>query len=174
MSERYEIEDDGCDVLIDGHDASDRAAVHIHDAFRQCLADIAERDARISELTTAMQRQANAVKMIDMSRVARAEALMQHAQVLYDLSRPDELESLRQANAILTADVERAESELARLRAQEPRLWLAEPVGGDYAGHFPVVADAPGKVTAYAASFHYAEFRAVPLYAEPMPAKDAK
>ena len=85
-------------------------------------AEIAARaDTRIAELETAMKRQAAAVRMLDMSHVARAETMMQHAQVLHDLSKPDELESLRQANAILTADVERAEAELALAREQIAR-----------------------------------------------------
>jgi len=128
--------------------------------------DITERDARISELTTAMQRQANAVKMIDMSHVARAETMMQHAQVLYDLSKPDELESLRQANAILTADVERAESELARLREQEPIGWRYESMlsGPRWALHFDLKK--PPDLICYR--------NIQPLYAEPKPAKEAK
>lgn len=85
----------------------------------QLRKEIADRDARIATLETAMQRQSNAVKMLDMSQVARAETMMQHAQVLHDLSKPDELESLRQANAILTGDLERTEAELARLRGQD-------------------------------------------------------
>lgn len=77
---------------------------------------IAARDAEISDLRTAMQRQANAVKMLDMSRVARAETMMQHAQVLHDQSNHSALESERSANALLTTDIARKDAEIARLR----------------------------------------------------------
>ena len=89
----------------------------------QRMADqIVSADARIAELETAMKRQAAAVKMIDMSHVARAETMMQHAQVLHDQSNTTALESERQANALLTeriAELERAvtvrDAEIARL-----------------------------------------------------------
>lgn len=112
-----EITEQDGELLIDGKPVDFRRPWEIEDVIRQLRAEIAD-------LKTAMQRQANAARTLDMSHVARAETMMQHAQVLHDLSSPGELESLREANAILTADVERAEAELARLRAQGPVAWM--------------------------------------------------
>lgn len=83
----------------------------------QHVAEIAARaDARIAELETAMKRQAAAVKMFDMSNVARAETMMQHAQVLHDQSNTAALESERAANAIMTARIAELEKERDALR----------------------------------------------------------
>lgn len=51
--------------------------------------------------------------------------------------------------------------------AREPRVWLAEPVAGDYASYIEMVARTPEKALANATGCYYAEFRAVPLYAAP-------
>lgn len=84
----------------------------------------ARADTRIAELEATLKRQAAAVRMIDMSHVARAETMMQHAQVLHDQSNTAALESERQANAILTERIATLESaltvrdtEIARLEA---------------------------------------------------------
>lgn len=85
--------------------------------------ELAKLQARVVELEAAMKRQAAAVRMIDMSHVARAETMMQHAQVLHDQSNTTALESERQANAMLTeriAELEQSvtvrDTEIARLR----------------------------------------------------------
>lgn len=90
--------------------------------IRRQADQIVSGDARIAELESALKRQAAAVKMIDMSHVARAETMMQHAQVLHDQSNTEALESERQANALLTeriAELEQAvtvrDTEIARL-----------------------------------------------------------
>lgn len=138
-------------------------------------AEIAARaDTRIAELETAMKRQAAAVRMLDMSHVARAETMMQHAQVLHDLSKPDELESLRQANAILTADVERAEAELARLRGQEPVGYVTPTIYRMLTSDDPIDRSAAGRYAILFASNGRADTATCALYAEPMPAKESK
>lgn len=76
-------EQDG-ELLIDGKPVDFQTPWKVEDAIRQLRAEIAD-------LKTAMQRQANAARTLDMSHVARAETMMQHAQVLHDLSSPGEL-----------------------------------------------------------------------------------
>lgn len=99
--------------------------VHADEALEligQADAEIAERDALIAGLEKAMQRQANAVRMLEMSHVARAEAMMQHAQVLHDQSNATALESERQANALLTERVAELESALTVRDTEIARL----------------------------------------------------
>jgi len=69
----------------------------------------------------------------------------------------------------LTQETEEAIAALAELEkaAREPRVWLAEPVAGDYASYIEMVARTPEKALANATGCYYAEFRAVPLYAVP-------
>jgi len=97
---------------------------------------IVSADTRIAELEATLKRQAAAVRMIDMSHVARAETMMQHAQVLHDQSNTAALESERQANALLTERVTELEqsvtvrdTEIARLEAD---LELARRDAGRY------------------------------------------
>ena len=107
---------------------------------------IVSADTRIAELEATLKRQAAAVRMIDMSHVARAETMMQHAQVLHDQSNTAALESERQANAMLTERIAELESsitvrdteiarletdlELARIGAERYR-WLRDQGGRD-------------------------------------------
>ena len=69
----------------------------------------------------------------------------------------------------LTQETEEAIAALAELEkaAREPRVWLAEPVAGDYASYIEMVARTPEKALANATGCYYAEFRAVPLYTAP-------
>ena len=78
------------------------------------------------------------------------------------ISRIDEIKADLANNASALA----ALAELERA-ATTPRLWLAEPVAGDYASYIEMVARTPEKVLANAMQCYYAEFRPVPLYAAP-------
>lgn len=74
--------------------------------------------------------------------------------------------------------IDEALAALAELEraAATPRLWLAEPVSGDYAGYENdiVSAAAPEWAIKRAQRCYYAEFRAVPLYTVPPPAPVAE
>lgn len=220
-----EITEQDGELLIDGKPVDFQAPWKVEDAIRQLRAEIADitkdRDetrnsflsvldernradayncklgAEIADLKTAMQRQASAARTLDMSHVARAETMMQHAQVLHDLSSPGELESLREANAILTADIAerdvriaeleanltsvrgcfskasikrgQAEAELARLRAQGPVAWMWNDMIG--IPHTHISPTRPTWPDAGASSAMSVAINVRPLYAEPMPAK---
>jgi len=87
------------------------------------------------------------------------------------VSRIDEIKADLASNAAALA----ALAELERAAAT-PRLWLAEPVSGDYAGYENdiVSAAAPEWAIKRAQRCYYAEFRAVPLYTVPPPAPVAE
>lgn len=108
-------------------------AQHACDLHNASIDGTTRADARIAELETAIKRQAAAVKMIDMSHVARAETMMQHAQVLHDQSNTAALESERAANALLTeriAELEQSvivrDTEIARLETDLELARVAE------------------------------------------------
>ena len=86
------------------------------------------------------------------------------------MSRIDEIKSDLANNAAALA----ALAELERAAA-EPRLWLAEPVAGDYATYEnDAVSSTPEEAIKRAERCHYAEFRPVPLYTAPPPAPVAE
>jgi hypothetical protein len=144
MSTRYDFQiTDNGDVIVllpggalcdfSQHGLSDERIAQA--AFRQLIADIAERDARIAELSKLVMRAGSDV----MEQMARAE---------------------------------RAEAELARLRAQEPVAWMWNDELGCH--HASAGSKKPIWLESSASAEYIRQANLRPLYAEPMPAKESK
>jgi hypothetical protein len=110
MSERFKITEDGDDVLIDGYDVSSRSNSHVRAVIRQLLADLAERDARIADYRDAFSGLCHTLSVGSEGRpeMTASDWRRRVDEGIEFLIRP------------LQERAERAESELARLQAQEP------------------------------------------------------
>jgi hypothetical protein len=198
MNERYEIERSGGAVRIDGEPCWGADGDTVECAMKQLLADIAERDALIADYRDEFSGLCHTLsvgsegrpemtasdwrKRVDdginwlvsplQNMIAERDARMDMICRAIGISERAQIGDILSVLHALFGRAERAEAELARLRGQEPVAWMWNDELG--IPHASAGSKKPIWLESSASAEYIRQANLRPLYAEPMPAKEAK